>query len=535
MSRTRLRHPNQPILRLVVRSAAPKHAASRPGIAEAVAELRHLADATHGAAVDGDVRAYYQLDSRFHVTPAWQCPNPHLAQHTNAEALVLNRFINMPYMGQIPLRERSNGDSLGDVVAAIECHDSAAAERAARVHLSYLRARAPAVRRPCSNATQVRASRYRNSIPDEATSSSSAAVQLRRCCGQPTLSHAMGAVLVKPIKIGQIGIGHAHAGAKMETLRRLSDLYEVVGVTEEEDPYRHPGNAYDGLERMSADELLSIPELQAVAVETNMPELVPTAMRCMERGLHMHMDKPGGETLGPFRRLIDGCRARSLAIQLGYMYRNNPAIGFCLRALRDGWLGEVFQIDAVMSRYDGDEYRRFMAGFPGGTMYIFGSHLIDLVIAMLGRPVDVVSFLKPTRDDGLMDNGLAVLEYPRATVTIRASVVEADGMRHRRLLICGTKGTAEICPLEHPGDRYRLDPLHVRLTLREDSPEYPAGTHIVDVGTMNGRYDDQLTELARVVHGEIANPYPYQHELDVQETVLAAAGYTQWGDSIDTQ
>lgn len=340
---------------------------------------------------------------------------------------------------------------------------------------------------------------------------------------------------MKPIRIGQIGIGHAHAGAKMETLRRLSDLYEVVGVAEEADPYRHPGNAYDGLERMSEDELLRVPGLQAVAVETNMPELVPTAMRCMERGLHMHMDKPGGETLEPFRQLIDGCRARSLAIQLGYMYRNNPAVGFWMRALRDGWLGEVFQIDAVMSRYDGDEYRRFMAGFPGGTMYIFGSHLIDLVIAMLGCPESVVPFLKATRDDGLMDNGLAVLEYPRATVTIRASVVEADGMRHRRLLICGTKGTAEICPLEHPGDRYHLDPLHVRLTLREDSPEYPAGTHIVDVGTMNGRYDDQLIEFARVIHGEITNPYPYQHELDVQETVLAAAGYAQWGDSIDTQ
>jgi len=333
---------------------------------------------------------------------------------------------------------------------------------------------------------------------------------------------------MKPIRIGQIGVGHEHASGKMETLRRLSGLYEVVGVVEEEHPRWRSARAYEGAERMTEEQLLNTPGLQAVAVETNMPELVPTALRCMERGLHMHLDKPGGEALEPFRRLLDGCRDRSLAIQLGYMYRTNPAIGFCFRALREGWLGEVFQVDAVMSRYDGDAYREFLAGFPGGAMYNFGSHLVDLVVAMLGRPENVVSFQKATRDDGLHDNGLAVLEYPRATATIRSSIVEVDGMRHRRLIVCGTKGTVEVCPLERPSDDYRRDSLHVRITLREDTPEYPAGTHTVDVGVMNGRYDDQLIELARIINGKIENPYSYEHEFQVQETLLAAAGYTTW-------
>lgn len=332
---------------------------------------------------------------------------------------------------------------------------------------------------------------------------------------------------MKPIRIGQIGVGHEHASAKMETLRRLSARYEVVGVVEEEHPRWRSAGAYEGVARMTEEQLLDTPGLQAVAVETNMSELVPTALRCMERGLHMHLDKPGGEAFEPFRRLVDGCRARALALQLGYMYRTNPAIGFCFRAVRAGWLGEVFQVDAVMSRYDNDAYREFLAAFPGGAMYNFGSHLIDLVVAMLGRPENVVSFQKATRDDGLHDNGLAVLEYPRATATVRSAIVEADGMIHRRLLVCGTKGTVEVCPLEYPG-RYREEPLHVRLTLREDTPDYPAGTHRVNVGVMNGRYDDQLIELARIINGEIENPYPYEHELRVQETLLAAAGYTRW-------
>jgi predicted dehydrogenase len=331
------------------------------------------------------------------------------------------------------------------------------------------------------------------------------------------------------IKIGQIGIGHAHASGYIEALRRLSELYEIVGVVEEDSPDWPSPEAYEGLPRMTEEELLSAPGLQAVAVETSNAQLVATATRCMQRGLHIHMDKPSGETLEPFVNLVEGCRARRLALQVAYMYRTNPAINFCFGALRKGWLGEVFEVHVVMSRRDGDNYRRFLGRFAGGAMYIFGSHLVDLVITMLGRPQNVVAFQKATRDDGVNDNSLAVLEYPRATATVRASIAEVDGMKHRRLIICGTKGTAEVCPLEHPSSRYRLDPLHVRLTLLENNAEYAAGTHTVNVGAMNGRYEDQLIEFARIVNGEIDNPYSYDHELLVHETVLAAAGYMGWG------
>jgi predicted dehydrogenase len=180
-----------------------------------------------------------------------------------------------------------------------------------------------------------------------------------------------------------------------------------------------------------------------------------------------------------------------------------------------------------MSRYDGNNqwYHDWMAGYRGGAMYIFGGHLIDLVISLLGRPDKVTPFQRKTQPDALYDNGLAVMEYAHATATIRTSLAEVDGMKHRRLVICGTKGTAEICPLEHHAFRYRLDPLHVRLTLLEDQPGYAAGTHVVEVGVMNGRYDEQLTELARIIRSEIANPYPVEHEFLIQEALLAAAGY----------
>ncbi len=332
------------------------------------------------------------------------------------------------------------------------------------------------------------------------------------------------------IKIGQIGIGHNHAAEKMLALRRLTDCFEVVGVVEADPGWRRQRGAlpaYDGLPWMTEEELFATPGLQAVAVETDGPELVPTAQRCAERGLHLHLDKPGGESLTAFRRLLDTCVRRDLAIQLAYVYRYNPAIAFCLKAIRAGWLGGPFQFDAVMSRDDSDkpDYRQWLAQFRGGAMYIFGGYLIDLAITMFGPPDKVTPFLKQTRADALDDNTLAVLDYPRATATIRVSVAEVDGMRHRRLVVCGTKGTVEVCPIEHPADRYHLDPLHVRLTLKEACAEFPAGTQVVNVGVLGGRYEAQLIEFSRIVRGEIANPFPPEHEYRVHQALLAAAGH----------
>lgn len=323
------------------------------------------------------------------------------------------------------------------------------------------------------------------------------------------------------IKIGQIGIGHNHASEKMAAFRKLSDLYEVVGVVEPDPEWRQKRGglaAYDGLKWMTEEELLNQDDLSLVVVETDVCDLAATAMRCIEAEKHIHMDKPGGETFEPFKTMMEEAWRKNLTVQMGYMFRNNPAIQFCFNAVREGWLGRVFEIHAVMSRMDGADYRKWLSQFHGGAMYIFGCHLIDLIVTMLGKPERVVPFQKRTwtHMDNLYDNGLAVLEYPNATATVRTSVVEVEGFKRRQLVVCGDEGTLELKPIEPPT---------LRLTLSKDGGKFKAGCQEVECPPISGRYDDQVIELASIVRGEIGNPYSLEHELIVQKATLAAAGY----------
>jgi hypothetical protein len=152
------------------------------------------------------------------------------------------------------------------------------------------------------------------------------------------------------IKIGQIGTGNQHA-SKIGTLRRLTDLFEVVGVAEDDAAQRAKAlkiDCYKGLTWMTSDELLAVPGLQAVAVETEEHAPIPTALRCIRAGKHIHLDKPCGESLPQLRQLLDEAKARSLTVQVGYMYRNNPRGS--IKAVKDG---VTCSISTAMSRYDG--------------------------------------------------------------------------------------------------------------------------------------------------------------------------------------
>jgi predicted dehydrogenase len=338
---------------------------------------------------------------------------------------------------------------------------------------------------------------------------------------------------MRKIKIGQIGVCHEHAVGKIKTLRLMPDVFEIVGVVDERatsNTPRYAGydlSAYEGLKFMSEEELFNTPGLQAVTVEVPNLELVPMAMRCMERNLAIHMDKPGGDNLEQFARMRKGVDERNLPFQMGYMFRGNPAVQWIMNAVRQGWLGEVFEIQASMSHnYGGEDYQEYLGKFPGGIMFNLGCHLIDLAVAIMGRPLEVVSFLKsaPGYPGHIKNNCLSILGYPHATVTLRACSQEVDGLVRRRFKLCGTNGSVELCPME----RFDGVPLTMSLVLKDPIPGYSAGAHTLDFGVVRDRYEDQLLELARTVNGEIKNPYTYEHDHLVQEVLMAASGHTNW-------
>ncbi len=244
-------------------------------------------------------------------------------------------------------------------------------------------------------------------------------------------------------------------------------------------------------------------------------ELLATAQRCVDAGVHVHLDKPAGASYPDLERLHAAARRKSLSIQMGYMFRYNPAFEFTFAAVRNGWLGEIFEVDGVMSKKIGPAKRRELVAQPGGTMFELGCHLIDPLVHMLGEPQQTTGYVRQTfpDQDPLADNMLAVLEYPGATCTVRSAVLEVDGFRRRQFIVCGDRGTIVIRPLE-PG---RLE-----LTLEKANAGHERGTHEIKLPPSPGRYDGGWLALARAICGEQPLAFSSKHDLAVQRTLLKA-------------
>ena len=329
---------------------------------------------------------------------------------------------------------------------------------------------------------------------------------------------AHGAELAAPakIKVAQIGVAHAHA-SKLSVYRRLPE-YEVVGVCEPEESLRKAAAnqpAYAGLTWFSRDELLSIPGLQAVLVESSVRDSLEHAEACVAAGKHVHLDKPAGESLAHYQRVLAAAERQRLMVQMGYMYRYNPAMVLLRQFLAEGWLGEVFEVHTVMSKVVPPRDRLPLADYPGGMMFELGCHIIDQVLSVLGKPASIHAYPRKTViGDNLVDNMLAVFEYPRATATVRATALEIDGNERRHLTVCGTRGTFHIQPLDNP---------RVRLTLDQPRRNYQRGYQDVAFPKYE-RYLGDAIDMARVIRGEKPSDFSYAHDLSVQEAVLLASG-----------
>ncbi len=330
----------------------------------------------------------------------------------------------------------------------------------------------------------------------------------------------------RKLRVAQIGAAHLHAGAALSTIRRHSDLFELMGygVPEEEKstPFYEMSKKY---ETHSPEEILALPDLDAVFIEVSEKNLTKYALLAAQRGLHVYMDKPGGIGLADFEKLVKTVKEKGKILHLGYMYRYNPAVKELLEKIKKGDLGEVYSVEAHMSCFTTPSFREFLKDYPGGMMFQLGCHLLDLILQIQGLPEEVIPANAQTGFEGCActDLGFAVLRYKNGTSFIKTSAVERGGFIRRQIVVCGTGGTVEIRPLERDATEMHNDAKLCTDIYETYSDEWVTTPSKTTTDIYN-RYDDMILSFAKVLRGEQDNPYSPDYELALYKTLLKCCG-----------
>jgi predicted dehydrogenase len=338
---------------------------------------------------------------------------------------------------------------------------------------------------------------------------------------------------MKRIKIAQIGVGHDHAGQIFNTLRNMPDVFDVVGyaipdddVTDNEWELSHLKNQsvmYQGVPKYTVEEILSMPDLDAVTIETYDLLLVKYAKMAVERGINVHVDKAPGESEKEFEELLSMVKEKNLLLNMGYMYRYNPVIKNSIERAKKGEIGKINDVEAEMNIVYGIEKREWLKGFKGGMMQYLGCHLVDLVVRTLGVPEEIIPSNYSTGVDGLdvLDGGFAVFKYKNAMATIKSNMVDVGGFVRRHLTLKGDKGTIQILPLEKVDGKY--------YEISSISTEYGINDGFHSTGTTNkseifDRYGVMLKEFASMVRGDRKAEVDLETEARIHRCLLKANG-----------
>ncbi len=335
---------------------------------------------------------------------------------------------------------------------------------------------------------------------------------------------------MKRIKIVQIGLGHDHAMDVMDSILSMPGIFDVVGFAlpeAEEEKFVDKAKKWldRGVMQMTVEEALSYSGLDGAIIETEEKNLVKYAIMAAEKNLHIHMDKPGGFEPSEFEKLIGMVKEKKLAFSMGYMYRFNPVIKEVIAKIQNGELGEIYSIEAHMNCMHPRDKRQWLEGLPGGMMFYLGCHLIDLIYNIQGIPEEIIPFNMPTGHEGVTSDelGMAVFKYKNGVSFIKCCALEQGGYMRRQIVICGTKGTVEIRPIE----AYDLDNRDGRRVLYTGVRELYNKCEWCDDAEFKrsdlyNRYDDMMKSFAKMIVGEVIPDYDYEKK--VYKLVLKACG-----------
>lgn len=177
-----------------------------------------------------------------------------------------------------------------------------------------------------------------------------------------------------------VAIASRRPGAAAETLHKYAPQQEGVKV-------------YDDL-----DALLDAPDVEAVHLPLANHEHAEWALRAIQRGKHVLIEKPMALTTGQIEAIESAAKKHQVTVMEGFMYRFHPQHARVLEIIRSGVIGDVRFVRASYSfmMRPARMYRLAQGtDLGGGAMWDIGPYAIHTLRMCFGsEPVAVTAMAK---------------------------------------------------------------------------------------------------------------------------------------------
>jgi predicted dehydrogenase len=186
--------------------------------------------------------------------------------------------------------------------------------------------------------------------------------------------------------IGSGGIGKVHAESAVAAGQAIAGFCDVKLPRAQ----RLAAGFAGAMATSSVDELLALPDMQAVVVSAPNHRHKELALAALRAGKHVLLEKPMAMSVDECDEIIAAHKASKRHLQMNFVSRQSPASLAAADFVRGGRLGKIYHVKAWMCRRRGipglGRWFTNKAESGGGVLIDLGVHLIDLALHMTGRP-----------------------------------------------------------------------------------------------------------------------------------------------------
>jgi predicted dehydrogenase len=203
--------------------------------------------------------------------------------------------------------------------------------------------------------------------------------------------------ITAPVRVGVLGLGYW--GPNL--VRNLSEIpaAEAAWMCDRRpEPLEVLGRRFPAVRRTQAfDEMLDDDSLEAVAIVTPVATHHDLAMRALEAGKHVYVEKPLAASSEEARDLIRAASERGLVLMPGHTFLYSPPVVRIRELIRSGELGDIYFIS--MSRVNLGLHQSDVS-----VIWDLGPHDFSILLYWLGQsPRRVVSMGRACIVDGQED------------------------------------------------------------------------------------------------------------------------------------
>jgi predicted dehydrogenase len=248
--------------------------------------------------------------------------------------------------------------------------------------------------------------------------------------------------------VGAGVIGEAHAKA-LDTLggSELVAVADVVPELAKAIAAPRGADATDELERVLARD-----DVDAVSVCTPSGLHADIAVAALEAGKHVMIEKPIDVTLAAADRIIEAEKRSGRVATVVSQRRFQPPFAFLHKEIEAGRLGRVTSGIAEspfwrsQSYYDSGGWRGTWKLDGGGALMNQGIHVLDLLVWMLGEPVEASAYAATLAHERIEveDTVAGTIRFSSGAIGTITATTAANPGRTVRLTVNGDAGSAII-------------------------------------------------------------------------------------------